>query len=71
MLLLLGSVPCASCLLFTAFGRLPGCGIWMIGLGLGSLLLCLALGVVEGLWGFEEVLSGLNESHVHVFVADG
>ena len=27
MLLLLGSVPCASCPLFTAFGRLSGCGI--------------------------------------------
>ena len=78
MLLLLGSVPCASCLLFIAFRRLSGCGIWMIGFGLGSLLLCVALGVVEGLWkawystalDFEEVLSGLNESQVHVFVAD-
>ena len=41
---LLGSFPCASCRLFIAFGRLSGCGIWMIGFGLGSLLLCLALG---------------------------
>ena len=77
MLLPLGSVLCVSCLLFIAFGRLSSCGTWTIGFGLGSLLLCLVLGwsgVCGGLvfhcFGFEEVLSGLNESHVHVFVAD-
>ena len=50
----------------------------MVGFGLGFLFLFLVLVVVEGLWrpgtpllwNFEEVLSGLNESHVHVFVAD-
>ena len=50
----------------------------MVGFGLGSLFLCLALGGGRGsveAWystalDFEEVLSGLSESHVHVFVAD-
>ena len=50
MLLLLGNVPCVSCLLFIAFGRLSGFVIWMVGFGLGSLFLCLALEVVVGLW---------------------
>ena len=50
----------------------------MIGSSLGFLVLCLVLGVVVGLsrpgtptaLDFEQVLSGLSESHVHVFVAD-
>ena len=77
MPLLLGSVPCASCLLFIASGRLSGCGIWMIGSSVGFLVLCLVLEVVVGLLRPGTPLfctlrrfSGLNESHVHVFVAD-
>ena len=66
------------CLLFIVSGLLFGFVTWMVGFGLGFLFLFSALVVVVGLLmlrystalDFEEVLSGLSESHVHVFVAD-
>ena len=72
---LLGSVPCASCLLSTAFGRLLGSDIRMIGSSLGFFVLCSVLGVVGGRWKLgTPLLWTLRrfslESHIHVFVDD-
>ena len=74
----LATSPCVFNLLFIASGLLSGFVTQMVGLGLGSLFLFLVLeggrGSVDAWYStaldFEEVLSGLSESHVHVFVAD-
>ena len=64
--------------MFTPSGLLSGVVTWMFGFGLGSLLPVFSAGGGRGTFDawystaldFEEVLSGLSESHVHVFVAD-
>ena len=68
---------CAACCL-SHLGLQLGFGTWIVGFGLGFPLSVFGAGGGRGsvdAWystvlDFEEVLSGLSESHVHVFVDD-